>query len=135
MKSNPVVHFEMPYEDQQRLMEFKNEPVAYPQRKDVDDPLWYIYAFDRFNFWAFVDERDAAQSIEKGLTAEYEGAHPLFILNQRNWLGYDAHELVRLFFPEIEESNNKLSGPSSLMSIEQARTLIGFEPEYSVDEK
>jgi hypothetical protein len=118
---------------QTRSMEFKTEPVIYPQRKDVDDQLWYIYAFDRFNFWAFVDERDAAQSIEKGLTAEYEGSHPLFIMNQRNWMGYDAHELVRLFFPEIPEEKNKLSGPSSLISIEQARQLIGFDPEYTVE--
>lgn len=115
---------------QKRPLEYKDAPVIFPQRKDVDDQLWYVYAFDRFNFWSFIDERDAAQSVEKGLTAEYEGAHPLFITHYENWLGYDAHELVRLFFPEISEENNKLSGPSALTSIESARKLIGFDPEF-----
>jgi nucleoside-diphosphate-sugar epimerase len=124
----------------QRTLEYrKMRPFEFnPENPEVrwphipDDPLFRAFAVDRFNLWAFVDERDAAQSLEKGLTAEYEGAHALFVNDHVNSIGYDSRTLVRLFFPEIGESSNHLSGMDSLVSIEKARTLIGFEPEYSI---
>src|SRR5229473_281907 len=33
MKSNPVVHFEMPYEDQQRLMNFYSKAFGWQMQK------------------------------------------------------------------------------------------------------
>ena len=101
--------------------------------KAIDDPLVAAYVYDRYNFWAMVDERDAAQSLEKGLTAEYEGAHPLFINDHRNY-GYDARALIRIFFPHVplERISSALSGDAALVSIEKSRTLIGFEPEHSI---
>jgi len=102
------------------------------QREGVsDDPLWPLYALERFNFWAYVDERDAAQSVAKGLTADFTGAHPLFINASNNSLAYDAASLVKLFFPPETELRQPLSGPASLVSIAKAKTLIGYEPMYS----
>jgi nucleoside-diphosphate-sugar epimerase len=104
-----------------------------PQRPaEADDPLFGVYHIDRFNFWACVDERDSAQAIDKGLTADYEGSHVLFINDCRNALDYDAETLARLFFPDVEERRKPLEGPASLVSIDKARALIGFEPEYPV---
>src|SRR5258708_22759751 len=117
----------------QRPMEFKQarpEPDSIERR---EDPLLSIYALDRFNLWAWLDVRDAAQSLEKGVTAAYDGAHALFVNDHRNWLNYDAKCLSQLFFPEVSESKITLSGSSALVSIDRARSLIGFEPEYSVD--
>lgn len=96
------------------------------------EPLSRIFEFDRPNFWAALDVRDAAQSIEKCLTAGYDGAHPLFINDRRNYLGYDGRALARLFFPNVRRFTADLAGPAALVSIERARALIGFEPEYSV---
>jgi nucleoside-diphosphate-sugar epimerase len=128
-------------EARQRALEYRSQrPFEFnPAHPEMawpnvpDDPLFRAYAIDRFNLWAFVDQRDAAQSLEKGLTADYEGAHALFINDHLNSLGYDSRTLVRLFFPEISETQNYLSGAASLVSIEKARTLIGFEPEYSIE--
>jgi nucleoside-diphosphate-sugar epimerase len=111
-----------------RSLEF---PVKEARPSFYDDPLWYAYAFDRFNFWAFVDVRDAAQSLEKALTADFEGSHALFISDHHNWLGYDTRTIAGLFFPETS-LRESLSGSQAMLSIEKARTLIGFEPEYSV---
>jgi nucleoside-diphosphate-sugar epimerase len=116
----------------QRPLEYKDDRVQWPHHNNEADRLWYVYNFDRFNLWAFLDVRDAAQSLEKGLTADYEGAYALFINDHHNSMGYDSKTLVQLFFPEISDSNIALSGSSSLVSIEKARALIGFEPEYSV---
>ena len=101
------------------------EAAAKPLR---EDPLARIYVHDRFNFWTFVDERDSAQAIEKALTTDYDGSHVLFINDDRNWLRYDAETLAELFFPDVVGRKRPLTGPESLVSIDQARALIGFQP-------
>jgi nucleoside-diphosphate-sugar epimerase len=113
--------------------------MEYPQAKQgmarsgfSDDPIWPIYTFDRFNFWAYVDERDSAQAIEKGLTANFEGHHPLFINAKDNSLDYDSTTLVKLFFPETNRWKRPLQGAESLVSIDKANSLIGYEPEHSI---
>jgi nucleoside-diphosphate-sugar epimerase len=124
----------------QRAMEFRSmRPFEFqPDRNKgmldgiFEDPLFGSYIADRFNYWVFVDERDAAQSLEKGVTADYEGAHPLFINDDYNYLGYEARTLARVFFPEVADFKRDLPGSAALVSIEKARALIGFEPEYSI---
>lgn len=96
------------------------------------DPIWIAYNFDRFNFWTYVDERDSAQSIEKGLTADYEGSHALFINDRINYLDYSSKALAQLFFPEIPEDKVTLDDAEALVSIAKARQMLGFEPEFSV---
>jgi nucleoside-diphosphate-sugar epimerase len=115
----------------QRPLEFNGAIPQSPQRELIDDQLWFAYAMDRFNFWAFLDERDAAQAFEKALTASYDGAHVLFANDPHNWLDYDSKTLVRFFYPEVEETKITLSGSAALINIDQARRLIGFEPDYS----
>ncbi|MEE2872292.1 MAG: hypothetical protein VX893_05185 [Candidatus Latescibacterota bacterium] len=39
--------------------------------------------------------------------------------------------LLQLFYPDVSERTRPIVGNESLVSIERARTLIGFEPEYS----
>jgi hypothetical protein len=96
-----------------------------------DEVLFNIYCVDRFNFWAWVDERDAAQACERGLLADFEGAHPLFISDSHNWLGYNSKALVQVFFPHISESKIALAGTESLLDIRKAVALIGYKPQYA----
>ena len=114
-----------------RNMEFPQAQNGFAPSPLPDEPLWNVYAMERFNFWAYIDERDAAQALERGVTADYEGSHPLFANAENNSLGYDSSKLAELFFPEVEASQRQLSGTQSLVSIEQARALIGFAPEFA----
>lgn len=115
-----------------RTLEHNADTSQWPKRDSAEALLFFAYASDRFNLWAWLDVRDAAQSLEKGVTADYAGAHALFVNDHHNRLGYDSRTLVRLFFPAVQESHTRLSGAMALVSMEKARTLIGFEPEYSV---
>ena len=83
------------------------------------------------NFWTMIHAEDSAQAFEKGLTADYEGAHPLFITQAQNVADVDSEALLQLFYPDVSERTRPIVGNESLVSIERARTLIGFEPEYS----
>jgi nucleoside-diphosphate-sugar epimerase len=124
----------------QRALEFRGQHMMeYPHPSpettlggSPDDLILKAYTFDRFNFWAFVDERDSAQSMDKGLTADFEGSHALFINADQNWLGYDSQMLVRLFFAEANQWKRQIQGAETLVSIDKARKLIGYVPEYTV---
>ena len=87
--------------------------------------------FGYSNFWASIDARDSAQAIELGLTADYEGSHPLWVNDSHNSAGVPTQRLAELFYPEVE-LKRPLLGTESLVSIDKARELLGFEPEYSV---
>ncbi|CAN5572841.1 hypothetical protein BH10CHL1_BH10CHL1_26200 [soil metagenome] len=117
----------------QKHMEYAPGQTGIKRDGFSDDPLWPVYAFERFNFWAYVDERDAAQSMAKGLTANFEGAHALFINAENNSLGYDSTALIKLFFPDVMQRKQPLAGAESLVSIAKARSLIGYAPEYRLD--
>jgi len=88
--------------------------------------------FGRSNFWASIDARDAAQALEKGLLADYEGSHPLFVNDSENAAGIESETLAQLFFPETTARTHPLQGTETLVSIDKARALIGYEPEYPI---
>ncbi len=83
------------------------------------------------NFWTGIHAEDSAQAFAKGLSAEYEGAHPLFVTQADNRTGVESEALLDLFFPDVTARKRTLHGAESLVNIERARELIGFEPEYS----
>jgi nucleoside-diphosphate-sugar epimerase len=91
-----------------------------------------IDGFGYSNFWASLDARDSAQAFEKGLTADYQGSHPLFCNDSENAAGVDSEWLVQTFFPEVTARSHPLRGRETLVSIDKARALIGYEPEHHI---
>jgi len=89
------------------------------------------FASSRLNFWTLLDARDAAQAFEKSLLADFEGCHPLFINDSHNITGIETETLLGLFYPDVTARKRPIIGAEALVSIDQARQLIGFEPEYS----
>ena len=83
------------------------------------------------HLWTSMDIRDRAQAIEKALTAEYEGSHPLFICDSHNALGVASQALAELCYP-LARVDRPFEGTESLVSMDKARSLIGYEPEHSV---
>lgn len=88
--------------------------------------------FGRSNFFTSIDARDSAQAIERGLLAQYEGSHPLYVNDVQNCIGIESEALARLFFPDVERRTRPLTGTETLVSVDAARALIGFEPEHSI---
>lgn len=85
------------------------------------------------NFWTGIHAADSAQAFEKGLLADYEGSHPLFITQSENRAGIDSEELLRLFFADITQRKQPICGRAPLVSFAKAKKLIGFAPEHSLD--
>jgi hypothetical protein len=82
------------------------------------------------DFWAIIGGEDAAQAFEKGVTARYEGSHPLYACEAGNNNGLSSALLARLFFPDSPVTR-PLTGSESLVSYQRAAQLIGFRPEGS----
>jgi nucleoside-diphosphate-sugar epimerase len=102
-------------------------------REDRDLGLLFG-GFGRSNFWASVDARDSAQALEKGLTADYAGSHALFVNDSENAAGFDSEVLVQAFFPDVTGRTHPLQGRETLVSIDKARALLGYEPEHHISD-
>ena len=109
----------------------RSEP-ARAELGEIPEELWEQYMWQRFMLWAVVDVRDAAQAFVKSLDVEYAGAHNLWITDRVNSLGYDTRTLASLFFPDVTEWRENVSGADGLISIRRARELLNYEPEHSV---
>jgi nucleoside-diphosphate-sugar epimerase len=84
------------------------------------------------NLFTQLDARDSAQAFEKALFGSYEGSHALFVNDSVNRYLVDSRELARLFYPEAQV-RAPLTGAATLVSIDRARHLLGFEPAHTVD--
>lgn len=91
-----------------------------------------LLIWGRTDFWAIIHVEDVAQAIEKGLTADYEGSHPIFVNDKSNALGVPSPQLAEFFFPEVTAWKRPVEGSETLVSYARARELIGFEPEHPV---
>ena len=109
-----------------RVQEY--DSAADFDRDALDDWLLSAYFFDRFNYWAFIHTDDSTQAFEKALTANFRGAHALFVNSDLNFLNTDSEALLSIFFPDVNRRSKALHGAEALVSIERARQLIGFEP-------
>lgn len=110
------------------------DPEFWPQVRLPGSPLdeeARLVTLSKYNFWAAIDERDSAQAFEKALISSYDGSHPLHVQDRYNTVGIDSELLLRLFFPKVTTRKRSLTGAESLLSLERARHLVGFEPEFS----
>lgn len=80
----------------------------------------------KHTYFSYVDLGDAGQAMERGLSANYDGSHPLFVVHENNILNQDAATLARLFYPTLVDQS-KLRGPQGFLSGTAARKVLGFE--------
>jgi NAD(P)-dependent dehydrogenase (short-subunit alcohol dehydrogenase family) len=79
------------------------------------------------DFWSIITMETTVHAFERGVSADYEGCHALFVCERNNSVGVESEKLARLFFPGVPHKI-PLVGTETLVSYEKARRLIGFEP-------
>jgi nucleoside-diphosphate-sugar epimerase len=90
-----------------------------------DDPH-----FREWNLWGYIDARDCAQAVRKALDLDFVGADNFIIANDDTVMEKTSADLMQEVFPDIP-LKKKLEGHETLLSIDKARSVLGFEPEYS----
>jgi nucleoside-diphosphate-sugar epimerase len=88
------------------------------------------FSLRRWNLWGYVDARDVAQACHKAVTAELDGAHSFVIAAADTLMEATNRELLDDQFPGIE-IRGEIGEHQTLLSIDKARELLGYEPEYS----
>jgi nucleoside-diphosphate-sugar epimerase len=84
----------------------------------------------RWNLWGYVDARDVAQAVRRGLETELAGPEVVIVAAADTCMRRDSLDLLREVYPGVP-LRRPVSGRETLLSIERARRLLGYEPQHS----
>ena len=91
--------------------------------------FWGDPMIRKWNLWGYIDARDAAQSCRLGLEADTTGAEAFIIANADTCMNRPNSELMAEVFPEVPLRD--VDDFATLLSIDKARKLLGYNPEHS----
>ena len=100
-------------EDYARVPGYQNDPA---------DRSW--------NLFGYVDVRDCALACHLALTADVTGADTMIIAAADSIIDRPSRELAEEIFPGLE-FRSEVEGTDTLLSIEKARRVLNYQPQYS----
>jgi nucleoside-diphosphate-sugar epimerase len=93
-------------------------------------PSWQDDArIRKWNLWGYVDVRDVAQAVRRGLEADVDGAVVCIVAAADTCMRRSSADLMAEVFPAVP-IRGTLDGRESLLSIGRARSVLGYEPEH-----
>jgi nucleoside-diphosphate-sugar epimerase len=84
----------------------------------------------KWNLWSYVDARDVAQSCRISLEVPFTGADHFIIAAADSCMIRTNRELMAEVFPGVKLTRD-ISDHETLLSVEKARKILGYNPEYS----
>jgi nucleoside-diphosphate-sugar epimerase len=101
------------------------EPADYARFPAFDDDP----ASRKWNLWGYIDARDGAQAVRLALESDLTGTEIFVIANADTVTSRPNAALVNEFYPDVEVRGD-LGEHKTLLSIEKARRLLGYQPAY-----
>ncbi|MCO1594504.1 NAD(P)-dependent oxidoreductase [Micromonospora sp. RHAY321] len=87
-------------------------------------------ALRRWNLWGYIDARDGAQAVERALAHDQPGADVFIIANADTVMSRSSASLMAEVYPGVEV-RRELGEHETLLSIDKARRVLGYEPRHS----
>ena len=84
----------------------------------------------KWNLWGYIDARDGAQAVERALALAKPGFEAYIIAAADTVMSRSSASLAAEVFPSTRVTR-ELGEHETLLSIEKARRVLGFEPEHS----
>jgi nucleoside-diphosphate-sugar epimerase len=84
----------------------------------------------KWNLWGYIDGRDGAQAVAHALENGKPGFEAFIIANSDTVMSRSSASLAAEVFPDVKVIKD-LGEHETLLSIDKARRLLGFEPEHS----
>ena len=84
----------------------------------------------KWNLWGYIDGRDGAQAVLKALQSAPPGFERFIIAAADTVMRRPSADLAAEVFPNVQLTR-EVTGTETLLSIDKARTLLGFSPEHS----
>jgi nucleoside-diphosphate-sugar epimerase len=102
------------------------EPADYERFPTFDaDPL-----VRKWNLWGYIDARDGAQAVRLALEHDATGMDVFIIANADTVMSRSSTELAAEVFPDVPV-RKALGTHETLLSIDKARRVLGYEPRHS----
>ena len=83
-----------------------------------------------WNLWGYIDARDGAQAVRKALAYDATGAEIFIIANADTVMSRSSAGLAAQVYPGVKVTKD-LGEHETLLSIDKARRLLGYEPAHS----
>lgn len=84
----------------------------------------------RWNLWGYIDARDGAQAIMRALDAGRPGFDRFIIAAADTVMERSSASLMAEYFPSVE-LRRELGQHETLLSIDHARDVLGYDPQHS----
>jgi nucleoside-diphosphate-sugar epimerase len=91
-----------------------------------DDPM-----IRKWNLWGYVDARDVAQATRLALEVDVPGAEAYIVAAADTVMQRPSRDLMAEVFPTVEIRKPDLGEHETLLAVDKARRLLGYEPAHS----
>ena len=90
---------------------------------------WDDSRLRKWNLWGYVDVRDVAQAVRRGLEADTTGAEVCIVAADDTVMLRPSADLMAEVFPTVP-LRRPVVGRETLLSVDAARRLLGYAPEH-----
>jgi nucleoside-diphosphate-sugar epimerase len=118
------------WEPQLKMIGLRFSNVMYPEDYQAFPSYDKDAALRKWNLWGYIDARDGAQAVRKALEHQSTGADVFIVANADTVMSRRNQELLAEVFPGVEV-RGEIGPHDTLLSIDKARRVLGYEPEHS----
>jgi nucleoside-diphosphate-sugar epimerase len=91
--------------------------------------FWDDPTLRKWNLWGYVDARDVAQAVRLALELDVPGSEQYIVAAADTVMNRSSQGLMEQVFPTVE-IRRELGEFETLLSIDKAREVLGYEPDY-----
>lgn len=113
-----------------RIVGLRFSNVMYPEDYAAFESFDSDPLKRKWNLWAYIDARDGAQAVRRAILADFKGFEAFIIANADSVMSRSNISLLAEVFPDVEQRGN-IATNSTLLSIDKAKKMLGFSPQYS----
>ncbi len=92
--------------------------------------FWDDPTIRKWNLWGYVDARDVAQAVRLALELDVPGSEQYIVAAADTVMDRSSKGLMEEVYPTVEIRRD-LGEFETLLSIDKAREILGYEPDYS----
>jgi nucleoside-diphosphate-sugar epimerase len=107
--------------------------IMEPEDYEAFPGYWADSSLRKWNLWSYVDVRDVALAVRLALEAPVERAEVCIIAAADNLMTRPSADLMAETFPDVPLTR-EVHGRETLLSIEHARRVLGYEPRHGWQE-
>jgi nucleoside-diphosphate-sugar epimerase len=103
--------------------------IMDPEDYQLFPSFWDDARLRKWNLWGYVDARDVAAAVRLGLEADIRGSEICIVAAADTVMTRPSADLMAEIFPSVP-LRRAAEGRETLLSIDRARHLLGYEPAH-----